>query len=220
VRSNIAVGRFAIVVKEWFRSRAWGPEDQADFETRLGRARKTSRSQYLRIKGLALEAAGHIDGARSLWLRVLADRDGSPVMRWPTLEHLGDLDFDDNPEEAESRYRQLLTEDPTLSGTTQMAEVKLAELLTRKATPAALDEAWKLLEAWRTGRHSPFPANHFKWAVARARWGEAAGKPAVTCESARQAIIFSEAGAPFARHPGSGVVNAEKQLLNWLRARA
>lgn len=176
--------------------------------------------KYLRIKGLALEAAGHSDGSRSLWLRVLADPDGSSGMRWATLEHLGDLDVDDDPEEAESRYRQLLDEDPTLNGTTGMAEVKLAALLTRKSSPAALDEAWRFLEIWRTDRHSPFPANHFRWAVARARWGEAAGQPDVTRDSARQALGFAERGAPFPRHPGVGVVNAQKQLIEWLRAQA
>jgi len=82
------------MVHDWFRSPAWGPDDQVDFEARLARARKTSRAQYLRIKGLALDAAGHKEGARSLWLRVLEDADATHVMRWPTLEHLGNLDFD------------------------------------------------------------------------------------------------------------------------------
>lgn len=205
---------------EWFRSPAWGPDDQADFEARLRRARRTGRSQYLRIKGLALNEAGELDGARALWLRVLEDPDGSPVMRWPTLEHLGDLDAESDPDEAERRYRQLLEEDPTLNATTQMVEVKLAELLTRRKTPTALDEAWCLLEAWRVNRQSPFPANHFAWAVARARWAEAAGRPDVVRESARRALDFNEAAAPFARHPGAGVVRADKQLLKWLRSRS
>lgn len=120
---------------------------------------------------------------------------------------------------AESRYRQLLDEDPTLNGTTQMVEVKLAELLTRKATAAALEEAWTLLESWRTVRDSPFPANHFAWAVAWARWGEVACQPDVTRDSARQALGFAERGAPFPRHPGVGVVSADEPLLEWLRAR-
>ncbi len=119
---------------EWFRSPAWGPEDRADFEARLARARRTSRGQYLRIKGLALKDAGDREGARSLWLRVLDDESASGVQQWPTLEHLGDLDFDDAPAEAESRYRQLLDVDPTLNGTTQMVEVKLAELVWHSAS--------------------------------------------------------------------------------------
>ena len=204
---------------EWFRSDAWEPADQEDFEARLGRARKGNRSQYLRLKGLALEAAGQTEGARALWLRVLDDADASPVQRWPTLEHLGDLDVDDDPQEAEIRYRQLLDEDPTLNATTQMVEVKLAELLTRNATPSALVEASTLLESWHTSRDSPFPANHFRWAVARARWAEAANRPDVMRDSACQALEHSESEAPFAHHPGVGVVAPDQQLLDWLRDR-
>lgn len=204
---------------EWFRSPRWDPEEQAEFERRLGRARRTSRAQYLRIKGLALNAAGHTAAARSLWLRVLEDPDAS-IQRWSTLEHLGDLDFDVDPDAAEARYRQLLAEDPTLNATSQMTEVRLAELLTGRGTPAALAEAWALLERWRAERHSPFPANHFAWEVACARWGEAAGRSDIVRDSARRAIELSTAGSPFPRHPAAGVVRAERAVMEWLRSRA
>lgn len=85
---------------EWFRSRAWGPDDEAEFERRLARARRASRGQHLRIKGLALRDAGHVAEARSLWLRVLED-PGYENQRRSTLEHLGDLAFDGDPEESE-----------------------------------------------------------------------------------------------------------------------
>ena len=204
---------------EWFRSPAWGLDDQAEFERRLGRARRTSRAQYLRIKGLALNAVGNSDGARSLWLRVLNDSEAS-TQRWPTLEHLGDLDFDKDPKAAESHYRELLAEDPSLNATTQMAEVQLAELLIRRNTTSSLTEAWEMLETWRTTRHSPFPVNHFQWEVARARWGEAAGREDITRDSATHAIALTTAGSPFTRHPGAGVVHADAHLMAWLHARA
>lgn len=88
---------------EWFRSREWEADDQAEFERRLGRARRAGRGQYLRIKGLALKDAGHVDAARSLWLRVLDD-PGYEIERWAALEHLADLAFEDNPEHTESLY--------------------------------------------------------------------------------------------------------------------
>jgi hypothetical protein len=206
------------VADEWFRSPGWSVEDQDEFERRLGRARRTSRAQYLRIKGLALNAAGHREGARSLWLRVLDDPDAS-IDRWSTLEHLGDLDFETDPDAADSRYRELLVEDPSLNATSQMAEVRLAELQTRKNTPTSLAEAWELLEAWRTERHSPFPADHFQWELARARWGEASGRPDIVQDSARRAVALSKEGSPFPRHPGAGVVQAEPDVMAWLHAR-
>lgn len=207
------------VADEWFRSRDWEPADQAEFERRLARARRTSRGQYLRIKGLALKDAGHVDEAKSLWLRVL-DEPGYEMERWATLEHLADLAFDADPQQAETLYRQLLAEDPSLNATTQMAEVRLAELLTRKGTAESLGEAGELLDAWQRDRSSPFPVNHFHWELARARWGEAVSRPDVVRDSATQALAFASAESPFPRHPGVGVVHAEPDVLEWLRARA
>lgn len=204
---------------EWFRSPAWGPDDREDFERRLARARATNRGQYLRIKGLALNGAGHTDGARALWLRVVAD-PGYEIQRWSALEHLADLAFDHDPHEAERLYRQLLSEDPTLNATTQMAEVRLAELLTREGTARSLHEAEEFLEAWRTNRHSPLPVNHFQWEVARARWGEATGRADVTQNAAQQAIALAGRDSPFPRHPGAGVVRPDAKIMSWLKARA
>jgi hypothetical protein len=209
----------ASVADEWFKSPAWGPDDQEEFERRLARARAAGRGQYLRIKGLALQAAGHIDGARSLWLRVL-DSPGYEFQRWSALEHLADLAFDDEPLHAEALYRQLLVEDPSLNATTQMAEVRLAELLTRKGTEESLVEAGEFLEAWQTKRHSPFPINHFQWELARARWGEAVGRPDVVRDSSKHAIALANEVSPFPRHPGVGLVRTERHVMNWLKARA
>jgi hypothetical protein len=41
----------ASVADEWFKSPAWGPDDQEEFERRLARARAAGRWQYLRIRG-------------------------------------------------------------------------------------------------------------------------------------------------------------------------
>lgn len=205
------------MANEWFRSPLWGTDDRAEFERRLARARRTSRAQYLRIKGLALQSAGMRDGARELWIRVLEHPDAS-IDRWAALEHLGDLDFETDPGEAESRYRQLLEEDPSLNATSGMAEVRLAELLIRKRAEASMAEAWKLLESWRTDRHSPFPVSHFQWALARARWGIAAGRADITQKAAAEALSLAGAGSPFPRHPGVGVVHADPDLVAWLAA--
>ena len=204
------------VADEWFRSPAWGPEDREEFERRLRRARSDGRGQYMRIKGLALRDAGEFDGARDLWERVLED-PGFQMERWSSLEHLADLFFASDPARAEALYRQLLAENPTLNGTTEMAEVRLAELLTRKDSPEGLREAGELLKSWANDRQSPFPANHFRWEVALARWGAAVGDEAVTVDAARRALAHVEAGSPFPRHPGVGLVQADTELLNWLR---
>lgn len=101
-----------------------------------------------------------------------------------------------------------------------MAEVRLAELLTRKGTEQSLHDAGEMLTAWRANRESPFPVNHFQWEVALAQWAEAVDRPDLTKEAARRAIELSEAGSPFPRRPSAGVVRADAELLGWLRDKA
>jgi hypothetical protein len=101
-----------------------------------------------------------------------------------------------------------------------MAEVRLAELLTRKGTAQSLGEAGEFLDAWQATRHSPFPVNHFQWELARARWGEAIGQPDVVRDSSKRAIALADRDTPFPRHPGVGVVHAERDAIKWLKARA
>jgi hypothetical protein len=45
--------RQGVVRDEWYRSPAWGSADQRLFDEKLSRAR-SSRAQYLRIRGLTL----------------------------------------------------------------------------------------------------------------------------------------------------------------------
>ena len=204
---------------EWFRSPAWGPEDRAEFERRLARARAANRGQYLRIKGLALREAGSFDGARELWLRVLDD-PGYVIQRWSAMEHLAELAVGEDPDQGEQLYRQLLAEDPTLNATTNMAEVRLAALLTQRATPEALAEAHNLLLAWKARRGSPFPMDNFEWEITLARWGDAVRDPNVTRDASRRALALADAPAPFSRHPGVGRVRADADVIGWLRRKA
>jgi hypothetical protein len=77
------------VAGDWFRSREWSPEAQADFEARLARARPYNRAQYMRIKGLALADAGEKRGARQLWERVLeSTEEFATAQQASALEHL------------------------------------------------------------------------------------------------------------------------------------
>ena len=59
---------------DWFRSAGWNARAQEEFEQRLRRARPFNRSQYLRIKALALMAHGGKAegcGARELLVRLI-----------------------------------------------------------------------------------------------------------------------------------------------------
>ncbi len=108
------------MAEDWFRTPDWADTAQEDFEQRLSRARSHNRSQYLRIKGLALRDAGKREAAKGLWLRILADQEGYPFEQATTKELLGDIARGVDNAEAESYYRRLLAEHPDLNGTTQL----------------------------------------------------------------------------------------------------
>jgi len=127
--------RDASVGDEWFRTSDWSQATQADFEARLGRARAHNRPQYMRIKGLALAEAGHVDAACALWQRVLDSESTYDFEKASKLEHLADSYVPENPGLAEQFYRTLLADHPTLNGTTNTIEIALEELVLRKGWP-------------------------------------------------------------------------------------
>lgn len=203
---------------EWFRSGNWTPEAQEDFEARLKRARSYSRPQYLRIKGLALAAAGEVAGARQLWNRVLDSTDElASVQQFSSLEHLGDSYANDDPLRAEQYFRRLIAENPTRNGTSAMQEVKLAELLTRKRDRGSWDEAADLLIRWKNEAHVPFPNAHFRWELAAIDLAERFRDRATAREAARRALDLADRGPVFPRHKIVGLVEADKTTLKRLK---
>lgn len=202
---------------DWFRSPDWSEDAQVDFERRLGRARSHSRAQYLRIKGLALEAAGEIDAARALWLRVLGD-DGeyAALQHYGAMEHLGDSYAATQPELAEQYYRRLIAENPRLNLTTTLQYVKLAELLIQRGGPDDLDEASDLLVTWVNVARSPFPNAHFRWNLAVIELSEAKGDRVAAREAARRALDLASRGPVFSRHKTVGLVDVDKGTLKRL----
>lgn len=206
---------------DWFRSPGWSADDRTDFEQRLGRARSYNRPQYLRIKGLALAGAGDVAGAREVWLRVLeldvAEAGQFRLQAAATLEYLGDSYVDEDPRLAEQYYRRLLAENPTHNGTTQLQQIKLAELLLSRGRGEDLREAEDLLVRWTEEVHSPFPTAHFRWNLAAIRLSEATGDRDGAREAARRALKLADLGPVFPRHKTVGIVDADRRTLKKLR---
>jgi tetratricopeptide (TPR) repeat protein len=215
-RNLLGSARMSSMADEWFRSPDWDPDAQADFEERLRRARPYNRAQYLRIKGLALAAAGEVAGARSLWTRVLESTEDS-LQQAGALEHLGDSHVDDDPALAEDYFRRLLALGGRTSGTTGTQHIKLAELLLDRGTRDDLAEAADLLVRWVPEAQLPFPSAHFRWNLAAIRLAEAYGDREAAREAAQRALAFAERGPVFPRHPTVGLVEADRKTLKRLR---
>ena len=202
---------------DWFRSPDWSSEAQEAFEARLRRARAGNRTQYTRIKGIALRESGQMDAARSLWLRILDSEDGYEFEKASTLEHLADSHVEQDPNIAERHYRQLLAEHPTLNGTTATAEISLAELLIDKGDRASIDEALALLNSFLERGTSQFPSVLFRWHLALIRVAQVTGEKETVQRAARTALDLAGRGPVFPRHKTVGVVQADAKTLRRLR---
>ena len=202
--------------EDWFRSPDWSTEAQEDFEARLRRARAHNRTQYIRIKGLALSESGQVDAARGLWMRILNGEGGHAFEMASTLEHLADSHIQQDPAIAERYLRQLLSEHPTLNGTTATAEISLAELLIDKGDRASADEALTLLNSFLERGTAQFPNVLFRWHLALISIAQVTGEKETVQRAARTALDLADRGPVFPRHKEVGLVRADAKTLRRL----
>jgi len=77
---------------EWYRKNTWTEADEKDFYTRLKRARKYNRAQYLKIQALSLidkKKKKLLDVAETLLNRVLEEYPENRIEKSPVLNSLG-----------------------------------------------------------------------------------------------------------------------------------
>jgi tetratricopeptide (TPR) repeat protein len=204
---------------EWFRSADWNARAQEDFEQRLGRARPFNRSQYLRIKALALIDHGgkaEARGARELLVRVIENypESGDVVM---AHEHLGELDVREGRRTAaEAHYRAALRLAPKRNVYGDAA-LRLPELLIDDGCDATRSEASEVLDAIAS-RDLVFASQRFRYAVARARLARASGDKVEAGRYAESALTEAARDTPdFPRHPTVGQVDADRKVLREMR---
>jgi tetratricopeptide (TPR) repeat protein len=207
------------VADEWFRSADWSARAQEDFEQRLRRARPFSRSQYLRIKALALMGHGgkaEARGARELLVRVIETypESGDVVM---AHEHLGELDArEGHRSAAAAHFRTALRLAPERNAYGDAA-LRLPELLIEDGGDENRAEALEVLNAIAS-TDWVFASQRFRYAVARARLARASGENAEASRWAGHALREAATDIPdFPRHPTVGLVDADGKLLREMR---
>ena len=194
--------------EEWFRRSTWTAADREEFETRLGRARTSSRAQYLRIQAVHLEETGRDDllpPAIELLQRVVtAYPDSLDValahhLRGRCHERMGDLTM------AIEAYRAAIQAEQRQPNVRTDAALDLTLLVADRRLTALFGEASEVLAA-RAEDALPFPNQRFKLHAARALLAEGHDPTAATHE-ARRALQAAEAThSGFRYHQGVGLV--------------
>ncbi len=80
--------------KDWYRRKSWTVSDQEEFFTKLNRARKDNRAQYLKIQAMEFVETGKhrlLDAAEQLLNRLLEEYPDDNFNRSSSLHTLGDI---------------------------------------------------------------------------------------------------------------------------------
>src|SRR5206468_1513341 len=141
-----------MATEDWFRNTTWNDQIENGFEARLQRSRGAfHKAQYLRIQASYLldnpDKKVHAAGVR-LMKRLIRD---FPTEEFSTVfghEQLGDYYLKDNDfEKAESHFR-IVTDHyknkKSRSGTTGIADLKLAKTILKSGQIQKFNEAYRL----------------------------------------------------------------------------
>lgn len=207
----------------WYRSSDWDERSRAEFETRLARAKPGNGVQYRRIKGIALlesgdrkrEAAG-----RELLEQIVSGRDAPGHERITALCVLGAHEQDRGSLiDAEHHLRAalgLMASNP--SGSSQLEEVRLAEILLAKGGRPDLVEARDLLDR-RAASPPRFLSARFRMCVAGARVSLALKDKTRAADWAAAALdLAASTHSGLANHPTLGLVETDSVTRAWLAA--
>ncbi|GAA2246414.1 tetratricopeptide repeat protein [Herbiconiux moechotypicola] len=202
---------------DWFRGPEWDADTRDLFESKLRRALRSNRQQYLRIKALGLLGGGRESDAVELFHRSIAEGTYffQTVSAWESLgeiaAHRGDR------EEAIKYFRKVIIEQPSLSGTSGATEISLAEVLLDSGRPNDLDESRALLDSWMSRDQLKFNSTLFRWHLAQIRIAERVGDRNAARSLALKALELAASGPQLPRHKDVGLVKVEKATLRHLK---
>ena len=210
---------------DWFRSGDWDEASQAEFATRLARARPHNRAQYRRIKALGLlesdDPAGHA-AAKAMFEENLADPDLPEFERTLALTTLARHERSTGRlASAVRRLRDALAVGGADgNGTNGEEEIELAEMLLARGSQTDLIEAKRLLDR-RASAPPLFVRSRYRLAVAQARacarLGDDEGARA-WASTALDVAALKDSGLP--HHAELGLADADAEELAWLRSAA
>jgi hypothetical protein len=186
------------------------------FEAKLARAR-SGRSQYLRIKGLALtgtDDADRITAGRQLLQRVIEEHPNDGHAVCSAHYALGDsLTRDRRYAEAERLLCACLALEPIVH-VFHYTELRLAEVMIQDDATSSLDEAWQLLQTAGSSRGVLFRNTAWRIEIACARLFTREGDRSAAATHAQNALALLSHNEPqFSRYTGLRL--AELLALRW-----
>jgi len=210
---------------DWYRNTTWNSSIETDFEARLKRSRGAyNKAQYLRIQ------ASYLLGSRDKNVQAIGLRlierliNDFPTEEFSTVfghEQLGDYYLENEDfEKAEAHFRVVTNHyksRQSRSGTSAMADLKLAETILTSDKSDQFQEAYNLCKEYPRDELR-FNSDKFYYASLLARLCSEMNKKEEAKEYAKAAIEISKITEPqFSRHKTVGLVNARDKQLQTLQ---
>lgn len=136
---------------DWYRRKTWTKIDEEEFYLKLGRARKDSRAQYLKIQAMELletKDGELLEVAKNLLYKMLADYPGDEFNRSSVLHALGDISkFNEDYESAINYYEQALDFEKIYPKVKTQAYLDYAELIVKTNKIDLYEKTEKMLKS-------------------------------------------------------------------------
>ncbi len=149
---------------DWFRRKTWTKTDEEEFFTKLGRARKDGRAQYLKIQAIELVETKDkqlLKVAETLLTKMLTEYPDDNFNKGSALHTLGDIYKQlENYNGAIKYYKQALEFEKVYPNVKTQAYLDYSELLVKTGDTSSFDEVENIL----LERHSGllFPIEKYK----------------------------------------------------------
>lgn len=209
---------------DWYRHKTWDIEIEADFEVRLKRSRGAfNKAQYLRIQASYLldgsDEKNQVVGL-NLMERLIKEFPSEEFSVLFGQEQLGDYYLKRKDyEKAEQCFRvvtKYYQDNKSRSGTSAMADLKLAETILKSDQKNKFEEAYQFVSSFPISELT-FNDSKFYYAELRAQLCDAINKKAEAKEFAKTAIELSKiTKTQFSRHKTIGLVKASERQLQTL----
>lgn len=209
---------------DWYRNTDWTKEIEDNFELKLKRARGgNSKAQYLRIQAsYLLDSFKHGQTGEKLLLRLFNDFPDETFSVIFGHEQLGDYYFKTAQyDKAEIEYKVVVDyyHSKTRSGTTGLADIKLADLILITEQKVKYDYAYKLITEDFKKSNGDLGMNDSKYfySLTCSRLASKLGFNTDSKDFAKLALDLSKIIEPqFPRHKTVGLVKAKNEDIKEL----
>jgi hypothetical protein len=213
-----------MIKEEWYRNKTWNGRIDSNFEDQLKRTRNTgNKADYLQIQGCILLDNSHQnirDVGIALLSRLFDDFPSQHSSIIVAQEKLGDYYLKQKNYERAAWFFRLVTNycihQQSRSGTSSMADLKLAEALLRSNQAIQLEEACQLVTNYPTILLK-LNDHKFYYAELTAQVCDSIGQKEAAKKFAIEAIALSKIAKPlFARHKRDSAGNLQQLQLRTL----